>query len=172
MLFSNVTHQISRSQDIKSPILTRIERFRTVSTFWIHWWICNYAQSLMLYRRGALLSFVIHQISRSHGLKNSHFKSSLSKITRPVAAIISLRFALLLLLWYTRLQINKNRKVLLHVKCQRLRLTLHKRVTFRHTLRTCTVCGFKPRLYVTADKHNSDASKCQNRMLAVNWTRS
>ena len=37
---------------------------------------------------------VIHQISRSHGLKNRRFESNLSKITRPVAAIKSLRFAL------------------------------------------------------------------------------
>ena len=37
---------------------------------------------------------VMHQISRSHRLKNWRFKSNLSKITRPVAAIKSLRFAL------------------------------------------------------------------------------
>ena len=49
---------------------------------------------------GALLfSEVIHQISRSHGLKNRWFWSNLSKITRPVAAIKSLRFALLFLMW-------------------------------------------------------------------------
>ena len=48
----------------------------------------------MLYRRRALLFFgVIHQISRSHGQKNRRFESNLSKITRPVAAIKSLRFA-------------------------------------------------------------------------------
>ena len=39
----------------------------------------------------------IHQISRSHRLKNLRIKSNLSKITRPVAVIKSLRFALLLL---------------------------------------------------------------------------
>ena len=33
---------------------------------------------------------VIHQIWRSHGLKNRRFESNLSKITRPVAAIKSL----------------------------------------------------------------------------------
>ena len=38
---------------------------------------------------------VIHQIWRSHGLKNQQFEFNLSKITRPVAAIKSLRFALL-----------------------------------------------------------------------------
>ena len=37
---------------------------------------------------------VTHQISTSHGLKNRRFESNLSKITRPVAAIKSLRFAL------------------------------------------------------------------------------
>ena len=48
------------TRDKKSPISTRIERFR----------IWNDTQSLMWYRRGALLFFeVIHQISRSHGLK-------------------------------------------------------------------------------------------------------
>ena len=37
---------------------------------------------------------VIHQISRSHGLKNLRFESNLSEITRPVAAVKPLRFAL------------------------------------------------------------------------------
>ena len=37
---------------------------------------------------------IIHQISRSHGLKNQLFESNLSKIIRSVAAIKSLRFAL------------------------------------------------------------------------------
>ena len=52
-------------------ILTRIERFRTVTTIRIHQWVWNDAQSLKWHRRGALLFFkVIHQISRSHGSKN------------------------------------------------------------------------------------------------------
>ena len=78
----------------KNPsILTQIRRFRTVTPVWIHQWLGNDAQSLKLHRRGALLYFgVIHQISRSHGLKNRRFEFSLSKITRPVAAIKSLRF--------------------------------------------------------------------------------
>ena len=44
----------------------------------------------------------IHQIWRSHGLKNRRFESNLSKITRPVAAIKSLwfAFALLWLPWW------------------------------------------------------------------------
>ena len=57
---------------------------------------------------------VIHQISRSHGLKNRRFKSNLSKITRPVAAIKSLRFALLFLwiqfsaAWWELVQDRRN----------------------------------------------------------------
>ena len=37
------------------------------------------------------------EISRSHWLKNRWFRSDLSKITRPVAAVKSLRIALLLI---------------------------------------------------------------------------
>ena len=39
----------------KTSILTQIERFRTVTPVWIHWWLWNDAQSLMQHRRGALL---------------------------------------------------------------------------------------------------------------------
>ena len=46
-------------------------------------------------KRCRIVFRVIHQISRSHGLKIGWFESNLSKITRPVAAIKSLRFALL-----------------------------------------------------------------------------
>ena len=35
------------TQDKKSPILTRIKRFRTVTSVSIHWWIWNDAQRLM-----------------------------------------------------------------------------------------------------------------------------
>ena len=56
------------AQDKILPILTRIDRFRTVTPDWMHSWLWNDAQSLMLYRRGALLFFkVIRQISRSRG---------------------------------------------------------------------------------------------------------
>ena len=56
------------------PILTRIERFWIVTPVWIHPWLWNDAQSLIWYRRGALLFFkVIHQISRSRGTKKSPF---------------------------------------------------------------------------------------------------
>ena len=68
------------ARDEKSPILTQIERFRTVTTAWIHRWPWNDAQSLTWHRRGALLFFdVIHQISRSHRTKkNCRFLPELS----------------------------------------------------------------------------------------------
>ena len=48
LLFFKVIHQIWRSRGTKkSPILTRIECFRTVTQVWLHQWILNYAQSLM-----------------------------------------------------------------------------------------------------------------------------
>ena len=79
----------------KSPVLSQIKRFRTVTPVWIHQWIWNDAQSLRYYRRGALLFYeVIHQISRPRRLKNRRLESNLSRITRPVAAIKSLRFAM------------------------------------------------------------------------------
>ena len=96
MVFQGQPSNFKVTRDKKSLILTWIEGFRTVTTVWIHQWIWNGAQSLMQYRRGALLFFeVIRQISRSHGLKNLRFESNLSKITWPVASIKSLRFALL-----------------------------------------------------------------------------
>ena len=60
--------------DNKSPILTRIGRFQTVTLVFIHWWPWHDAQSLKRHRRGALLFFnVIHQIWRSHGTKKHRF---------------------------------------------------------------------------------------------------
>ena len=54
----------------KASILTQIRRFRTVTPVCIHQWLRNDTKSLKQHRRGALLFFgVIHQISRSHGLK-------------------------------------------------------------------------------------------------------
>ena len=91
------------TRDNKSLIQTRIERFRTVALVWSHRWLWNDQQSLKQHRSGALWFFkVIHQISRPHELKNRRFESNLSKITRPVAAIKFLRFALLLNVccWY------------------------------------------------------------------------
>ena len=58
------------TRDKQLLISTRIERFRAVTPDWIHPWLGNDAQSLMWYRRCALLFFkVFHQISRSRGIK-------------------------------------------------------------------------------------------------------
>ena len=60
-----------RSKVKVTEVTTQLNRFRTVSSVWIHIWWWNYAYSLMLLRRGALLFFkVIRKISRSHGSKN------------------------------------------------------------------------------------------------------
>ena len=45
-------------------------------------------------KRCPIVFKVIHQMSRSHRMKNQQIWSNLSKFTRPVAAIKSLRFAL------------------------------------------------------------------------------
>ena len=63
--------QGQRSKVKVTEVTTQLNRFRTVTHVWIHIWWWNYAYSLMLLRRGALLFFkVIRQISRSHGSKN------------------------------------------------------------------------------------------------------
>ena len=93
LLFFKFIHKMSNAT---TPIWTIIERFRTVTPVWTNPWLWNDAQILMQYRRGALLfSKVIHQISWSPGLQNWRFGSNL--ITRTVAAIKSLRFALFVL---------------------------------------------------------------------------
>ena len=54
-----------------TEVMTPFSRFRTVTPVWIHILRWNYAYSLMLFRRGALLFFkVIRQILRSHVSKN------------------------------------------------------------------------------------------------------
>ena len=68
--FQGHTSNCKVTQLKKTSNLTQIGPFRTVTPVWIHWWIWNDTQSLMFYRRRALLIFgVIHQISRSHGWK-------------------------------------------------------------------------------------------------------
>ena len=61
-------------RDRKSLILTRIEGFRTVPPVWFHRWLWNDAQSLMWYRRGALLVFKVF----NNWIKESHNIGSLS----------------------------------------------------------------------------------------------
>ena len=89
----------------KSPILTRNGRFRTVTPVWIHPWLWNDAQSLMLYRRCILLfSKVIHQISRSYRTKITNFD--------PNWAFPDCKFSLNSLMdlkWYTKLDVEKKR---------------------------------------------------------------
>ena len=61
----------SRSKVKVTEVMTPFSGFWTVTPVWIHIWWWNFAQSLMLLRRCALLFFkVIPQISRSHGFKN------------------------------------------------------------------------------------------------------
>ena len=67
MVFQAHLSNFKVTQDKKSPILTQIELLRTVTP---------------------IIFQVIHQILRSHGLKNQRSKSNLSEITR-------LRFVLL-----------------------------------------------------------------------------
>ena len=74
LLFFKGNHQISRSQGKKWLILTRIRHFWTVPPVQIHRWLWNDGQSLTWYRRYALMFFeVIHQISRSQGIKICQF---------------------------------------------------------------------------------------------------
>ena len=71
--------QGQRSKVKVTEVMTPFSCFWTVTPVWIHIWQWNYAQSLMLLRRGALLYFkVICQISRSHGPKNQQFWPKLS----------------------------------------------------------------------------------------------
>ena len=89
--------------DKKLPISTRIERLQlefTDGNEMMHktW----YGIKEVPYYFG-----VIHQISRSHGLKNWQYESHLSNIIRPVAAIKSLRFALFVLLYFLFLAATK-----------------------------------------------------------------
>ena len=62
--------QGQRSKVKVTEVTTQLNRFRTVTPVWIHIWWWNDAYSLIMLRKGALLSFkVIRQISRSHGSK-------------------------------------------------------------------------------------------------------
>ena len=64
--------QGQRSKVKVTKVNVQLSRFRTLTPVWIHIWQWNHAHSWKQHRRGALLFFkVIHQISRSHGSKNS-----------------------------------------------------------------------------------------------------
>ena len=65
--------QGQRSKVKVTEVTTQLYRFRTVTPVWIHVWWWNYACSLIMLRRDALLFFkVICQISRSHSSKSSN----------------------------------------------------------------------------------------------------
>ena len=65
------TYKRSRSKVEVTEVTTQLNHCRTVTPVWIHIWWWNYAYSLMLLRRGALLFFkVICHIARSRGSKN------------------------------------------------------------------------------------------------------
>ena len=79
IVFQSHLSNLMDTGDKKSPILTRIGRFRTVTYVWINWWLWHDAQSLKQHRRGLLLFFkVIREISRSHGTRNHWFWPKLS----------------------------------------------------------------------------------------------
>ena len=102
LLIFKVIHQISGSHRTKkSPILTQIEHFRTVTPVWIHRWLWNHIQSLMYYRSVVLLisSKSSIKFQSNTGWKIDDLNPFLSKITRPVAAIKPFIFALLVILW-------------------------------------------------------------------------
>ena len=129
LLFFKIIRQMWRSHRTKKKsTMTRTERFRIKTPVSIHRWFCNGAHILKWHRKvpcccsrsfvkvhGWLCSatrnfwghgrgfplFFIRLISRSHGPKNRKFESYLIKITRPVAAIKFLRFALLS--WYSHI---------------------------------------------------------------------
>ena len=68
---SDVHAKGQRSKVKATEVMNPFSRFRTITPVWIQILRWNYAYSLMLLRRGALLFFkVIRQISRSRGSKN------------------------------------------------------------------------------------------------------
>ena len=84
--------QGQRSKVKVTEVNTQLNRFRTVTLVWIHIWWWNDANSLMMFRRGALLFWkVIRQISRSHGSKKRSiwprwaFPDSNSSLNSPMA---------------------------------------------------------------------------------------
>ena len=71
----NAKVQGQRSKVKVTEVKTQISRFGTITPVWFHIWWWNDAQSLILFRSGALLIFkVICQISRSHSQKNCWFR--------------------------------------------------------------------------------------------------
>ena len=64
--------QGQRSKVKVTEVNTQLNRFRTVTPFWIHiWWWWNHAYSLMMLRRGALLFFMELQSGNAQFGSNS-----------------------------------------------------------------------------------------------------
>ena len=62
----------------RSEVKTQINNFGTITPVWFHIWWWNDAQSLILFRSGALLIFkVIYQISSHTAKKNHQFRPKL-----------------------------------------------------------------------------------------------
>ena len=76
----------------KTPILTQIEHFRTVNPVWIHQWLWKAWHSIEEVPYCFLRSSI--KFPSHTGPKINDLNPILSKNTRPVAAIKSLRFAL------------------------------------------------------------------------------
>ena len=110
--------------DKKSPILTRIERFRTVNLVWIHRWLWHNAQSLNPYRRGDLLFFkVIHQILKSHLAKIADFDLNW--------AFADYNFSLnspMALTWCTSFQVTRGNKLPILTRIERFRTVTQVRI--------------------------------------------
>ena len=99
ILFFKIICQISRSHGTEiCRFLPKLSVSRLLTPVWIHQWIWNEIQSLMLYSRGALLFFLRSstKFQGCMGKEIDNLNPILSKITRPVAAIKSVRFAFLL----------------------------------------------------------------------------
>ena len=76
IVFQCQSSNLKVTRDKKSPILTRIERFRTVTPVSILWWLRNNAQRLEWLWIGAPFFFkVINKISRLHGTQRSQTES-------------------------------------------------------------------------------------------------
>ena len=79
----------------KSMVWLPFEHFRMTTPIWIHRWLWINTYILRAWKRFPIFFEVICQISRSHGLKNL-FESDMCNITRPITAIKSLKFVLLI----------------------------------------------------------------------------
>ena len=72
--------QGQRSKVKVTEVKTQISHFETITPVWFHIWWWNDAQSLILFRSGALLIFnVICQILRSHGLTKSSISTQIGR---------------------------------------------------------------------------------------------